>query len=259
MEKRSIFFVLILVFISIQGTVIGQRVTISKVSDLIGAEKRIVSKYLNSQEYFFKRSDSGFEIFARNNDNGYTELIVGFRNARLNTISWKESVLFSSKLLGEAILAGFNVDEGKSLSHAMVLVNSSKSQLLTLFDHSREGYVSVNLGRSESAIASSEKVPASKNIKYYCEGSMTWVYSLRIDGQKANLELYPGLDNSGYRKGSKPFKIMVGTVKDGVITVLNKNGHVDFLFKLEDGILSQLNSEGEYNDYYECTYDRERE
>lgn len=252
-------FVLILVFVSIQGTVRGQRVSLSKVSDLIGADKGIVVKYLNAQEYFFKHYESGFEIFARKNDYGYNEIIVGFKSARLNTISWKESVLFSSKLMGEARLAGFDVNEDNSISQAIVLINYSKRQLLTFFDHSSEGYVFVNLGRSEEEIASAGKVPSSKNIKYYCEESMTWVYALRIDGQNAYLELYPGLENSAYRKGSKPSKTMVGKIKDGVITVLNKNRSVDILFKLEDGILSQMNNEGGYNDYYECTYDRGRD
>jgi hypothetical protein len=257
MERRSIIFVLILVFFSIQGTVIGQRVTISKMNDLIGAEKGIVSKYLNSQEYFFKRSESGFEIFARNNDNGYNELTVGFKNARLNVISWKESVLFSSKLMGEAMLAGFDVDQNKSVSQVMVLVNSSKGQILTLFDYSREGYILVNLGRTEKDKGSTQKLSISENLKYYCEGTETWVYSLRLDGQKAYLELYPGLENSLYKKGVKPSKVMVGTFKDGVIKVLSKDGKITFLFKIENGVLSQLNNEGGYSDYFECTYYRE--
>jgi hypothetical protein len=252
MEKRSIFFVLILVFISIQGTVIGQRVTISKVSDLIGAEKGIVSKYLNSQEYFFKRSESGFEIFARNNDNGYTELIVGYKNARLNTISWKESVLFSSKLVGEAVLAGFYVDEGKSLSQAIVLVNSSKRQLLTFFDHSREGYVLLNLGRSEKEVASAEKIQARENIKYYCEETESWVYSVQINGTTVVLKLYPGVANKQYKNAAKPLKVITGSLKAGVVKVIGSSN--EYLFRLEDGMLYELNNEGGYNPYFECSY-----
>lgn len=153
MKKSLFILVLFSSFLSIAINCKAQsRLTIAQAIFLIDKAQSSVYDSLAKKNYSYKGVDAGFEKFERNRSFGYSQLSINFKNKRLNGISWSESVMYASTIMGEVVNSGF-VFDNTSLSTFQVFRNASKGLLITLIDQSSSGYISINVGQmSDSEI-----------------------------------------------------------------------------------------------------------
>jgi hypothetical protein len=64
--------------------------------------------------------------------------------------------------------------------------------------------------------------------------------------------LFPGNGNTNYIDKTKAIEIVHGVVKGGEIITSDASEYLSNRFKYENGVLYEVNNEGQYNDYVEC-------
>lgn len=88
--------------------------------------------------------------------------------------------------------------------------------------------------------------------KKFCDDTNSWYYLVTISQNSITLKSFPGSENSAYSDKSKPKEIVKGIIKDGKIVTKDASEYLTNRFKFEDGVLSEVNNEGSFNDYKEC-------
>lgn len=88
--------------------------------------------------------------------------------------------------------------------------------------------------------------------KTFCDAEKIWKYEVTIKNDSMNLKLFPGSANSQYKNKSKPIEIIKGIVANGKIITKDSPEYLTNRFKFENGILYEVNNEGDYNDFPEC-------
>jgi hypothetical protein len=89
--------------------------------------------------------------------------------------------------------------------------------------------------------------------KIFCDSLQYWSYQITILQETIILTLYAGNNNTNYKDKSKPIEVINGTIKGGLIITKDAPEYLVNRFKYENGILYEVNNEGGYNDYKECT------
>src|SRR5690606_33705783 len=84
--------------------------------------------------------------------------------------------------------------------------------------------------------------------KTFCDGLQVWKYEVITKGDSVTLKLFPDLKNNNYKNKGMPIETINGIIKNGKI--ITKDGPDEF--KYENGILYELNNEGDYNDFPAC-------
>jgi len=75
---------------------------------------------------------------------------------------------------------------------------------------------------------------------------------LLLTGNKITLQLYPGEKNDIHKNKTKPVEIIYGVFQGNKIVTNDPPQYKTNRFKFENGILYEVNNEGEYNEYNEC-------
>ncbi|MBN8672820.1 MAG: hypothetical protein J0L56_01735 [Chitinophagales bacterium] len=86
----------------------------------------------------------------------------------------------------------------------------------------------------------------------FCDVERIWQYEVTIKGDSITLKLFPGSANSSFKNKSKPRETINGIVVNGKIVTKDSPEYLNNRFKYENGILYEVNNEGDYNDYPEC-------
>lgn len=88
--------------------------------------------------------------------------------------------------------------------------------------------------------------------KIFCDEEKIWKYEVTIKGDSITLKLFPGSANSYHKNKSIPNKVIRGIVVKGKIVTKDPREYLTIRFKYENGILYEVNNEGNYNDFPEC-------
>jgi TonB family protein len=86
----------------------------------------------------------------------------------------------------------------------------------------------------------------------FCDKDGTWYYKVSIAGNNITLQSYPGENNTLYKNKMKPIEVIHGVIRDGKIITKDPPQYKTNRFKFENGVLYEVNDEGEYNEYSEC-------
>ncbi|OJW30412.1 MAG: hypothetical protein BGO54_13325 [Sphingobacteriales bacterium 46-32] len=88
--------------------------------------------------------------------------------------------------------------------------------------------------------------------KIFCDELQGWKYEVTIKNDSITLKLFPGSANDLYKNKSKSIEIIKGIFSNGKIVTKDLPEYLTNRFKYENGILYEVNNEGDYNDYSEC-------
>lgn len=88
--------------------------------------------------------------------------------------------------------------------------------------------------------------------KTFCDELQGWKYEVTIKNDSITLKLFPGSANSHYKNKSKPIEIIKGIIVNGKIITKDSPEYLTNRFKCTNGILYEVNNEGDYNDFPEC-------
>lgn len=250
-----------LLFFALHDELLAQtfRLSINEAVFLINKNKKTVHDSLASLNYSYKGRQGEFEQYDKEKLFGYSQLNVNFKNQKLNTIGWSESVLYAPTIMSELLDQEFVLDEN-SLSTVQVYRNKSKLLMLTLIVHSGDGYIFVTIGRDQNnkeqttanGQSNTQKLIFFTGTRKFCEELNIWYYLVTIKKDSIILKAYPGKENTARKDKSKPIEIIKGIIKNGKIITKDPPEYLTNRFKFEDGILYEVNNEGEYNDYHEC-------
>jgi hypothetical protein len=86
----------------------------------------------------------------------------------------------------------------------------------------------------------------------FCDPEKSWKYLVTIKNDSITLKLFPGATNNHYQNNSKPIEVIKGIVANGKIITKDSPEYLTNRFRYEDGILYEVNNEGDYNNYPEC-------
>ncbi|HAN37493.1 MAG TPA: hypothetical protein DCQ29_01205 [Chitinophagaceae bacterium] len=86
--------------------------------------------------------------------------------------------------------------------------------------------------------------------KIYCDEYKYWYLKVTINTSKITIETYPGENNSYHQNKDTPKSVEKGFIKNSRIFISDERETLEY--KLENGILFQLNNEGGYSEYREC-------
>ena len=86
----------------------------------------------------------------------------------------------------------------------------------------------------------------------FCDVEKSWKYEVTIKNDSIILKLFPGSANTYYKDKSKPKEVIKGIVTNGKIITKDSEEYLTNRFKYQNGILYEINNEGEYNDFSEC-------
>ena len=88
--------------------------------------------------------------------------------------------------------------------------------------------------------------------KMFCDGLGGWYYKVTISGNDITLQLYADKKNESQKDHIKPVETIRGVIQDNKIITKDATEYKTNRFKFENGILYEVNDEGEYNEYKEC-------
>lgn len=221
--------------------------------------EKVVRDSLAALKYNYKRNQAEFEQYERSKSFGYSQLTINYKNRKLNALSWSESVLYTSIIMSEILSQEFILDDN-STSVFQVYKNNARLLILTLIDHSDDGYIVVTIGKEEvngGKTASSKNNTFKKEVffsgtKKFCDSLDAWYYTVTIKSDSIILKSLPGKKNTYYKDKAKPVEIISGIIKNGKIITRGDPKYLTSRFKFENGMLYEMNNEGEYNEYYEC-------
>lgn len=138
------------------------------------------------------------------------------------------------------------------------LSGGNKGKLYTnLFDwgvtdvHAAElaGYIISKFEKMGSVTSAEVKSSLFTGTKTFTDEDKTWKYVVTINGNKATILLYSGENNTTHNDHKKVKEKHLATIKG---TKFFENGK-ELGYKYENGVFSELNNEGGWNDYPEVT------
>jgi hypothetical protein len=88
--------------------------------------------------------------------------------------------------------------------------------------------------------------------KKFCDGVGEWYYKVTITGNKITLQSYADKNNESQKDHTDPVETIHGIIKGKEIITNDPPQYKTNRFKFENGILYEVNDEGEYNEYNEC-------
>lgn len=86
----------------------------------------------------------------------------------------------------------------------------------------------------------------------FCDAEKSWKYEVTIKNDSITLKLFPGSANSHYTDEDKLMEVIKGIIVNGRITTKDSLEYLTNRFKYENGMLYEINNEGDYNEFKEC-------
>jgi hypothetical protein len=88
--------------------------------------------------------------------------------------------------------------------------------------------------------------------KKFCDGVGGWYYKVTITGNEITLQSYADKMNESHKDHTNPVEKIRGIIKGNEIVTSDPPQYKTNRFKFENGILYEVNNEGDYNEYTEC-------
>jgi hypothetical protein len=88
--------------------------------------------------------------------------------------------------------------------------------------------------------------------KNFCDSEKAWRWDVTIKNDSITLKMFAGSANDYHKNKSKPVEVIKGIVLNGKIITKDPPQYLTNRFKFENGILYEMNNEGDYNDFPEC-------
>lgn len=88
--------------------------------------------------------------------------------------------------------------------------------------------------------------------KRFCDGLGEWYYKMTISGSEITLQQYADRKNKLHKDKINPVETIQGIIEANKIITKDAPEYKTNRFKFENGVLYEVNNEGDYNSYQEC-------
>ena len=123
--------------------------------------------------------------------------------------------------------------------------NETRNIIVTLITNPSTNSTTITIGN----ITNGSKNQFFTGTKKFCDGHGAWYYLVTVNGTAITLKSYADKGNTYVKDKSKPTEVINGKIVNGKIVTKDPPEYLTNRFKYENGVLYEMNNEGEYNDY----------
>lgn len=243
---RSIVLIIAILFTALNGK--GQFIKINEGLLLINKPYAEVSRILSAKSFSYVKTYEEFMTYVKRTQLGDAYLTIAVKANIVKAISWEEHIMYANRIRAEIETKEGFVEEQQRYGTIKVYKNETQNIIVSLITNPNTNTTTITIGN----IRNVTKNQFFNGTKKFCDGLGVWYYLVTVNGTAITLKSYPDKGNTYVKDKSKPSEVIKGKIVNGKIVTKDPPEYLINRFKYENGVLYEMNNEGEYNDYRQC-------